>query len=113
MIDFIKDAATRAAMESQDGDWMNNPFRHFRGVVVEKIFSCASVETVIPVNVSFKPELVIPLMVTPTAANLTIFPDKFSVGNITIGVAVPGRVILLVGRFDTQVTGKGVKAYGG
>lgn len=113
MIDLVKDAATRAAMEVQEADWGNNPFRHFRGVIVDKTFTCAVVDALLPVNLSFKPEMVIPLLVVPQSAVLQIAYDRFSIGNIVISLTSPGRVVLLVGRFDTQVTGKGVKAYGG
>lgn len=112
-LDFVKDAGTRAALEVQDADWGNNPFRHFRGVVLERKFEYAASEITLPVNISFKPELVIPLLVVPDANSLTVHYDKFSIGNIVVSVSAPCRIVVLVGRFDSQVTGKGVKTYGG
>lgn len=107
--DLVKDNATRAAMEANDGDWVDNPFRFFRGVVMDKTFAVACNEVVIPVGLGFRPELLIPLRVSPVSANVSIHYDKFSVGNIVLSVSAACRVVALVGRFDSQVTGQGVK----
>jgi hypothetical protein len=107
--DLVKDAATRAAFDSNDGDWANNPFRYFRGVVVDKTFTTPVVASVLPVQTAFKPEVIVPLFISPSTSKLTIQYDRSSVGSIVISLDAPGRVVLLVGRFDSQVTGQGVK----
>jgi hypothetical protein len=73
------------------------------------VFPVAVTNTVIPCQVSYKPEVTIPLFQSPSSANLTIQYDMATVGNIVITLDAPGRVVLLVGRFDSQVTGSGVK----
>lgn len=109
MVDFVTDAATRAAMESLEEEWKLNPFRYFRGVVVDKTFPSVVSEIEIFVNLPFKPELVIPLMVLPSTSALTILPEKFAIGKIVVSMSAVGRFVALVGRFDAQVTGQGVK----
>lgn len=109
MVDFVKDAGTRAAMEVLEEDWKLNPFRFFRGVVFDKTFVSAVSEVELFVNLGYRPELVIPLMVLPSTSALTILPEKFAIGKFVISLSAPGRLVALVGRFDSQVTGQGVK----
>lgn len=109
MTDFVKDPATRAAMDVAEGDWMGNPFRYFRGVVFDKTFSSPVSCVDLFVNLPFKPELLIPLMVLPSTSSLTIHADKFTIGKAVISLSNPGRLVALIGRFDAQVTGQGVR----